>query len=63
MKKIDTRFIPGDEALFGQDAEIRCKILRVTAHYPYRLLFEIRWWKDGERKEAWVDDFELEEIP
>ena len=50
---------PGSKVLVGEIQAI-IGAIRITG-YPPRFDYEVIWWSGGDRKSAWVDEFEIEQ--
>lgn len=56
-KTIHTKFYPGDRVCLG---DIRGHISCISVSWPFKCKYEVTYWDCGQRREVWVDEFEVE---
>lgn len=57
MKTVGVRFLPSDSVRIG---DVRGHISAVMISWPSKVRYEVTYWDCGQRREVWVDDFEVE---
>lgn len=54
-------FRPGSKVGLVGSGGLQATVLVVNVYHG-RTLYNCAWWKDGERKECWLEDFEIEAV-